>query len=210
MNPSNSNLKITIGILAALGIIAAGAFYFYQREGGGGDTLLKLDNQTNVIDQKNTKVTLKTNYGDIEIELFPDKAPLTVANFIKLSQEKFYDGTKFHRVIPDFMIQGGDPLSREANWSLHGTGGPGYTFADEPNDVALVRGVLAMANAGPNTNGSQFFIITAEATPWLQGKHTGFGRVTSGMEVVDVINKVERNQNDHPLKDVVIKEVVLR
>ena len=158
---------------------------------------------------KTTAVVLKTNLGDITLELFDDQAPKTVANFVKLAKQGFYNGTLFHRVIPNFMIQGGDPLTRQfpTNWSLHGTGGPGYTFADEPNNVKLVRGVLAMANSGPNTNGSQFFIITAPAPDWLQGKHTAFGKVIAGMEVVDKIEAVKTNENDHPLEDVKILSV---
>ena len=122
--------------------------------------------------------TLHTNHGAIEIELFDDDAPKTVENFLKLAGDGFYDGVIFHRVIPDFMIQGGDPTGT-------GTGGPGYQFEDEFNDHPVVRGALAMANAGPNTNGSQFFIVTADASPWLDGKHTVFGQVTGGMDVVD-------------------------
>src|SRR6201984_2256286 len=121
--------------------------------------------------------TLHTNQGPIELVLFAGDAPKTVENFRKLASEGFYDGVIFHRVIPDFMIQGGDPTGT-------GTGGPGYTFEDEFNDHKVARGALAMANAGPNTNGSQFFIVTAEATPWLDGKHTVFGSVTDGMDVV--------------------------
>src|ERR671934_166189 len=117
-----------------------------------------------------TNATLHTNHGAIAVELFDDEAPKTVGNFRKLAGEGFYDGVTFHRVIPDFMIQGGDPTGT-------GTGGPGYTFEDEINEHQVVRGALAMANAGPNTNGSQFFVVTAEAAPWLDGKHTVFGLV---------------------------------
>jgi peptidyl-prolyl cis-trans isomerase B (cyclophilin B) len=145
---------------------------------------------------------LHTSEGAIALELFPDDAPKTVANFEKLSREGFYDGVTFHRVIPDFMIQGGDPTGT-------GTGGPGYEFEDEFNDHRVVRGALAMANAGPNTNGSQFFIVTAEAAPWLDGKHTVFGRVTSGMDVVDRISEVETDANDRPRKPVTIERVEL-
>ncbi|TML53734.1 MAG: peptidylprolyl isomerase, partial [Actinobacteria bacterium] len=130
-----------------------------------------------------TNATLHTNHGQIEIELFDEDAPRTVENFLKLARDGFYDDVIFHRVIPDFMIQGGDPTGT-------GTGGPGYTFEDEFNDHKVARGALAMANAGPNTNGSQFFVVTAEATPWLDGKHTVFGRVTNGMGVVDEISSV--------------------
>src|SRR6058998_1994367 len=131
-----------------------------------------------------SKATMHTNHGGIELELFDDDAPKTVENFRKLAGEGFYDGVIFHRVIPDFMIQSGDPTGT-------GSGGPGYQFEDEPNQHAVARGALAMANAGPNTNGSQFFIVAAEACPWLDGKHTIFGRVTGGMDVVDSIERVD-------------------
>jgi cyclophilin family peptidyl-prolyl cis-trans isomerase len=147
-----------------------------------------------------TTATLHTNHGAIEVELFDDDAPQTVANFLKLAREGFYDGVVFHRVIPDFMIQGGDPTGT-------GTGGPGYQFDDEPNEHRVERGALAMANAGPNTNGSQFFVVTADAAPWLDGKHTVFGRVTSGMDVADAISDVERDARDRPREDVVIERV---
>lgn len=152
---------------------------------------------------------IKTNFGDIKVKLYKDDSPKTVANFYRLSLIKFYDGVKFHRVIKDFMIQGGDPNSKDADWSKHGTGGPGYKFDDEINTHPLIAGSLAMANAGPNTNGSQFFIVTAEATPWLDGKHTNFGEVVEGMDVVKKIEAVEVNQNDHPLKDVTINSIEL-
>jgi cyclophilin family peptidyl-prolyl cis-trans isomerase len=146
--------------------------------------------------------TLHTNYGQIELELYDEDAPKTVANFVKLAGEGFYDGVVFHRVIPDFMIQGGDPTGT-------GTGGPGYTFEDEINPHPVARGALAMANAGPDTNGSQFFIVTAEACPWLDGKHTVFGRVSGGMEAVDEISGVELGPGDKPRDDVVIERVEL-
>jgi peptidyl-prolyl cis-trans isomerase B (cyclophilin B) len=147
-----------------------------------------------------TNATMQTNQGTIEIELFGADAPKTVENFVKLSRDGFYDGVVFHRVIPDFMIQGGDPTGT-------GSGGPGYQFEDEFNDRRVERGALAMANAGPNTNGSQFFIVTADACPWLDGKHTVFGRVTSGMEVVDSISKLDRDARDRPRDDVTIESV---
>src|SRR5215210_3406171 len=146
--------------------------------------------------------TLHTNHGPIEIELFDDEAPKTVENFLKLARDGFYDGVVFHRIIPDFMIQGGDPTGT-------GMGGPGYSFEDEFNDHKVERGALAMANAGPNTNGSQFFIVTAEATPWLDGKHTVFGRVTSGMEAVDSIEQTPTDGQDKPVEPVVIERVEL-
>ncbi len=138
-----------------------------------------------------SRATIDTSLGPIEVELFPDDAPKTVENFAGLAAKGFYDGLTFHRVIPDFMIQGGDPKG-------DGTGGPGYQFEDEPNGHSVVRGVLAMANAGPDTNGSQFFIVTADDAFWLNGKHTVFGRVTSGMDVVDRISEVDRDRNDRP------------
>jgi cyclophilin family peptidyl-prolyl cis-trans isomerase len=145
---------------------------------------------------------LHTNNGDITIELFDEDAPKTVENFTKLAADKFYDGVIFHRVIKDFMIQGGDPTGT-------GRGGPGYTFEDEFNDHKIVRGALAMANAGPNTNGSQFFIVTTDAAPWLDGKHTVFGQVVDGMDVVDKIEAGDTDRNDRPAQDVVIERVDL-
>ena len=149
--------------------------------------------------------------GDITLELFPVDAPKTVENFITLSQKGFYDGTKFHRVIKDFMIQGGDPNSKDDDWSNDGTGGPGYTFPDEINEHKVVRGALAMANAGPNTNGSQFFIVTVESAPWLDGLHTVFGRVIEGMDTVTKIENLETTGDlaNHPIDDAVIKSVVI-
>ena len=134
---------------------------------------------------------IETTAGDIHLELWPDKAPQTVGNFVGLARQGFYDGTIFHRVIHDFMIQGGCPKGT-------GTGGPGYNFKDEINDEQLVSGVLAMANAGPNTNGSQFFIVTAPATPWLDGAHTGFGRVAGGQAVVDALGTTPTGPGDRP------------
>jgi cyclophilin family peptidyl-prolyl cis-trans isomerase len=145
---------------------------------------------------------MHTNRGPIELELYPDDAPKTVENFLKLAKDGFYDGVVFHRVIPDFMIQGGDPTGT-------GSGGPGYQFEDEFNDHKVERGALAMANAGPNTNGSQFFIVTAGATPWLDGKHTVFGKVTAGMELVDEISNVDRDGRDKPKADVTIERIEL-
>jgi cyclophilin family peptidyl-prolyl cis-trans isomerase len=143
---------------------------------------------------------IRTNHGPIQLELYPDDAPKTVNNFVKLAGDGFYDRVIFHRVIPDFMIQGGDPTGT-------GSGGPGYTFEDEFNDHKVERGALAMANAGPNTNGSQFFIVTTESAPWLDGKHTVFGKVTEGMEVVDEISGLPRDARDKPHDDVIIEGV---
>src|SRR2546422_8049530 len=145
---------------------------------------------------------IKTNHGLIHLELYPDDAPTTVNNFLKLARDGFYDRVIFHRVIPDFMIQGGDPTGT-------GSGGPGYQFEDEFNQHKVIRGALAMANAGPNTNGSQFFIVTADATPWLDGKHTVFGRVTSGMDAVDSIEGTDTDAADKPSADVVIERITL-
>jgi cyclophilin family peptidyl-prolyl cis-trans isomerase len=139
-----------------------------------------------------SRATLHTSAGPIEVELFDDDAPKTVSNFRKLAGEGFYEGLVFHRVIKDFMIQGGCPQGT-------GTGGPGYTFEDEINDHKLVRGALAMANAGPDTNGSQFFIVTARECPWLDGKHTVFGEVVAGMEGVDAIDATATDASDRPL-----------
>src|SRR3954453_7433346 len=143
---------------------------------------------------------LHTNHGDIEITLFEEDAPKTVENFVKLAGDGFYDGVIFHRVIKDFMIQGGDPDGT-------GTGGPGYSFEDEINDHKIVRGALAMANAGPNTNGSQFFIVTTDAAPWLDGKHTVFGAVTGSMDAVDSIEGAATGAGDRPKEDARIESV---
>ena len=149
-----------------------------------------------------SEATLHTNAGPIKVEFFDDDAPKTVENFRKLAADGFYDGLGFHRVITDFMIQGGCPEGT-------GTGGPGYTFDDEFNDHKVVRGALAMANSGPNTNGSQFFIVTTEAASWLDGKHTVFGQVTSGMDAVDKIEGSPTGPGDRPSEDAVIERVEL-
>lgn len=156
-----------------------------------------------------TQAVMKTTKGDISLTFFDQDAPNTVKNFLKLAQSGFYDGILFHRVIPDFMIQSGDPLTKTQpqTWAVHGTGGPGYEFADEFNAHKVVRGALAMANSGPDTNGSQFFIVTAEATPWLDGKHTVFGEVTAGMDVADAISQVQTDANNHPLEDIKIVSI---
>jgi peptidyl-prolyl cis-trans isomerase B (cyclophilin B) len=149
-----------------------------------------------------SEAALRTNAGPVTVELFDEDAPKTVENFRKLAAEGFYDGLIFHRVIPDFMIQGGCPEGT-------GTGGPGYTFEDEINDHKVVRGALAMANAGPNTNGSQFFIVTAEEAPWLDGKHTVFGRVSDGMDSVSAIESTPTDAGDRPTEDRVIERIEL-
>jgi len=149
-----------------------------------------------------SQATLQTSAGPISVALHDDDAPKTVENFRKLAADGFYDGLVFHRVIADFMIQGGCPEGT-------GRGGPGYTFEDEINDNKIERGALAMANAGPNTNGSQFFIVTTEAAPWLDGKHTVFGRVADGMDTVDAIESTQTDGSDRPLEPQVIERVEL-
>jgi cyclophilin family peptidyl-prolyl cis-trans isomerase len=149
-----------------------------------------------------SQATLNTNRGPIVVEFHDEDAPKTVENFRKLAGDGFYDGLAFHRVIPDFMIQGGCPEGT-------GRGGPGYTFEDEFNDHKIVRGALAMANAGPNTNGSQFFIVTTESAPWLDGKHTVFGAVVEGMDVVDEIEGTKTGSGDKPVEPQTIERVEL-
>jgi len=149
-----------------------------------------------------SEATMHTSAGAVTVELFDEDAPRTVENFRKLAADGFYDGLVFHRVISDFMIQGGCPEGT-------GRGGPGYTFEDEINEHKVTRGALAMANAGPDTNGSQFFIVTAEAAPWLDGKHTVFGRVTAGMDAVEEIDAVPTDSSDRPVEPQVIERVEL-
>src|SRR3954453_1249081 len=149
-----------------------------------------------------TTAVLHTNHGDITVELFDEDAPKTVENFTKLASDNFYEGVIFHRVIKDFMVQGGDPTGT-------GSGGPGYTFEDEPNQHRVVRGALAMANAGPDTNGSQFFIVTTQEAPWLDGKHTVFGQVEEGMEVVDKVPSPPTALGDPPVEAELIERVEL-
>jgi cyclophilin family peptidyl-prolyl cis-trans isomerase len=149
-----------------------------------------------------SQAKMNTNAGTVTIELFDEDAPKTVENFRKLAGDGFYDGLTFHRVIKDFMIQGGCPEGT-------GTGGPGYTFEDEFNDNKVERGALAMANAGPDTNGSQFFIVTTEAAPWLDGKHTVFGKVSDGMDTVDAIENTQTGPGDRPSEPQVIESIEL-
>ncbi len=153
-------------------------------------------------DGSDYQAELTTSMGVIKIDLFEKDAPKTVNNFVSLAKDGFYDGLIFHRVITDFMIQGGDPMGL-------GMGGPGYKFEDEFNAQKLVKGSLAMANSGPNTNGSQFFIVTAAETPWLDGKHTNFGMVTEGLDIVEAISKVAKDSSDKPTTPVVIEKVVI-
>ncbi len=173
------------------------------------DQILEPKNQPNLLGDY-SKAIFKTNLGDITVEFYNDDSPVTVNNFLYLASKGFYNGTLFHRVIKDFMIQGGDPLSKTADTSRHGTGGPEYRFQDEFNSHPLVEGSLAMANAGPGTNGSQFFIVTAQSTPWLDGKHTNFGKVIDGMDIVKQIEAVQTGVADHPIIDIMINEIILQ
>jgi len=181
------------------------------------ETVQEVKNTSSMNNEKQEDLTaeyqyaiLKTSKGDIKVKFYGTDSPKTVNNFMSLAKEGFYNGVKFHRVIKDFMIQSGDPLSKDnamkARW---GTGGPGYAFADEFNAHKLVRGSLAMANSGPNTNGSQFFIVTLDATPWLDGKHTNFGEVVEGMNVVDAIEASQTEGPDRPVVDIEIKSIEL-
>lgn len=174
-------------------------------------TITPMTTPSNIIPiAEKVNITLKTSMGDIGLELDGTAAPVTVGNFVGLAKKGFYNGTTFHRVIPDFMIQSGDPNSKDQTKRYtHGTGDPGYKFDDEINGNKIVRGAIAMANAGPNTNGSQFFIVTASATPYLDGKHTYFGKVTSGMDVVDKISLVQRDENDNPITPVTINQIIV-
>jgi peptidyl-prolyl cis-trans isomerase B (cyclophilin B) len=199
LNPTAIFYVVIIVIITLLIGLASGS------NNKGQVKIIKINKLNNIM------ITLETSLGNIDLELYPDAAPKTVENFIKLAKDGFYENTKFHRVIKGFMIQGGDPYTKGQDTSVYGTGGPGYKFADEANDLPMTRGMLAMANSGPNTNGSQFFITTA-AAPWLQGVHTIFGKVISGMEVVDKIEAVKTTGDPYnrPLTPVVINKVVVK
>lgn len=211
MNWNNSSHRLAL--IAAVLIVAAGVWWYGVREkpAPAADAVgTKAPVAVETAMQENHTIRLETSHGDIELLLFPDKAPKTVENFEKLARSGFYDGTKFHRVIKGFMIQGGDPLTKDdAQAARFGTGGPGYQFDDEINALKVVRGALAMANSGPNTNGSQFFIVTAQAAPWLDGKHTVFGKVVKGMETIDTIEAVETGERDVPNTPVIVKQVIV-
>ncbi|QQG53056.1 MAG: peptidylprolyl isomerase [Candidatus Falkowbacteria bacterium] len=157
-----------------------------------------------------SQAVIKTSLGNITVKFYSADSPITVNNFMNLAQKGFYNETKFHRVIKDFMIQGGDPNSKNPDTSMYGTGGPGYKFADEFNSHKLVAGSLAMANSGADTNGSQFFIVTADETPWLDGKHVNFGEVVSGMDVVKKIEALETGERDIPTEAVIINSIELK
>lgn len=166
------------------------------------------NNEIENTNMENQIIVFKTNQGDIKLEIFADKAPNTANNFITLVKEGFYNGTRFHRVIKDFMIQGGDPLTKDESQKMYwGTGGPGYKFEDEFGEgLSNVSGTISMANSGPNTNGSQFFINTADNT-FLDGKHAVFGKVIEGMEIVTKIEETETDSGDRPLNDMIIESV---
>ena len=231
MNLSNPSHRLALTVAC---VIIIGGFYFFydnkSKTGTSGEVSPSVENLPQTGAEKaapvektpmpltskkapvSHTVILKTSQGDIELALTPDKAPKTVENFEKLATAGFYDNTKFHRVIKGFMIQGGDPFSKDdSQMGRWGTGGPGYQFADEINSQKLMRGTLAMANAGPNTNGSQFFIVTAPATPWLDGHHTVFGKVVKGMDVVDRIENTPTTQpGDVPKTAVVVESIILK
>ena len=177
---------------------------------GSKNNEVKIIKNNNIINMKTQVVTIETSLGNIELELYSDKAPKTVENFVKLANQGLYENTKFHRVIKGFMIQGGDPYTKGQDTSVYGTGGPGYKFEDESNDLPMVAGMLAMANSGPDTNGSQFFIITAPETPWLVGKHTVFGKVISGTDVVTKIENTRTGANDLPVTPVIVTKVIVK
>lgn len=206
--------KMIIPVVLAL-ILVGGGFWFFTSDREIVEKGENIEGETPIVNETNNEgeimnVVLNTNKGAITIEFFGEDAPKTVENFVKLAGDGFYDGTRFHRVIKDFMIQGGDPLSKdEASRGSWGTGGPGYTFEDEIHaNNRNVTGTISMANAGPNTNGSQFFINAADNT-FLDTKHTVFGKVIAGFDVVTAIENTSVNEGDQPLEDVVIESVTL-
>jgi len=196
--------KIFIVIILIILIVLIGYFFFRDKE-------TRQEEKEEVIESAEVMIaTIKTNKGDIKIELFSEDAPKTVENFVKLAKEGFYDGTRFHRVINDFMVQGGDPLSKNINLKPKwGTGGPGYTFEDEihKNNHNL-PGTIAMANAGPDTNGSQFFINTVN-NDYLDSKHTVFGKVVEGISVVLAIQNMDTNSFDQPVEDIIVETITI-
>jgi len=209
-------------IIAGVLLAVAVAVFFLLNAGRGNEPqnnleTLEADPSENIMQEQleeeavtfeaNRTVVLKTNHGDITVELFLTQAPITAGNFLRLAERGFYDGVKFHRVISGFMIQGGDPLTRNGNRNLYGTGGPGFTIPDEfiPG-LSNVTGTISMANAGPNTGGSQFFINTVN-NPGLDGRHAVFGRVVAGMDAVRAIERVRVSERDIPVEPVVIQSV---
>jgi peptidylprolyl isomerase len=198
---------LIVGIIIVLGV------WFFTKSGNKEEKIINSTNQeqiTKEMTKETTSATLNTNKGNITIEFFNAQAPNTVANFVKLAESGFYDGVKFHRVIKGFMIQGGDPLTKDdSKINSWGTGGPGYSFADElGNDNKNDVGTIAMANSGPNTNGSQFFINVA-SNNFLDTKHTVFGKVTSGMEIVKIIENTPTGEVDRPIAPVIINSITL-
>ncbi len=199
-----------ISIVIVVAVIILGGFLLKGDTGKKEGKIINSEVKEEVT-KKMTSATLHTNQGDIEIEFLEKQAPNTVANFTKLAKEGFYNGVKFHRVIKGFMIQGGDPLTKDdSKMAMWGTGGPGYSFADEisstnKNDI----GTISMANAGANTNGSQFFINVGNNN-FLDGKHTVFGKVTSGMDVVKKIENTPTLAGDRPKTPVIIENITLK
>jgi cyclophilin family peptidyl-prolyl cis-trans isomerase len=203
------NLNIVISILVL--ILFFGLIFFAVNKNESNKTQDNIDiNNLIEFNENNMKATIQTNKGNIVLELYAEQTPKTSGNFAKLAQEGFYDGTKFHRVIEGFMIQGGDPQTKDDSLQMMwGTGGPGYQFEDEIVDgLSNVTGTISMANAGPNTNGSQFFINVADNT-FLDGRHAVFGRVLEGMDIVLAISQVERNERDVPVDPVVLEKVIV-
>lgn len=201
-------MPLTIALV--LVAVALGVWWYFANGAEDSKQVMEQKNE-DAVARSWSGAMFKTNYGSIVISFLTDKAPKTVANFVKLVEEGFYDGTAFHRVIYDFMIQGGDPLSKdETKKAYWGTGGPGYQFADEINDEKFVRGVVAMANSGPNTNGSQFFVVTGKETPWLLGKHTIFAKVTGGLETALAISRADVDSRDIPVHPVILEKVTLQ
>ncbi|MFH1978932.1 MAG: peptidylprolyl isomerase [Patescibacteria group bacterium] len=212
MKNQGNTLLILIFIIV-LAVVGMGIYFLLSTNDTEPEPMGEQNPMTNIdlnLPAGKTYAVMATNQGIIALELFETDAPKTVENFIKLSEDGFYNGTLFHRVIKDFMIQGGDPNSKNDDWSTHGTGGPGYTFEDEFNENKIVKGALAMANSGPNTNGSQFFIVTAESAPWLDGKHTVFGKVVEGMDTVLKIENTATGANDHPVDNMIIESIQIQ
>jgi len=194
-----------ISIVAIIFIMAVGFFYF-----DGSNQSQEVAQSQDVGDSKQIQAIIETNFGNIVIEFFPDKAPRHVENFIKLANDGYYDGTTFHRVIPGFMIQGGDPNTKSDDRSTHGQGGPGYTINAEFNDISHVRGIVSMARTNdPNSAGSQFFIIVSDSI-FLDNQYTVFGRVVEGIDVADKIVNVPRDNLDNPNDRVVVKRISIR
>lgn len=203
----NTNYKSDLGA-ASQELINVNQTNINNNQTNINNNMRTLDNQLDLA-QEYSQAIIKTSLGDITVEFYSEESPQTVNNFLNLAKDGFYNNTKFHRVIKDFMIQGGDPNSKGDDIMTYGTGGPGYKFKDEINSYKLVEGSLAMANSGPNTNGSQFFIVTTESTPWLDGMHTNFGKVISGMEVVRQIESTETGARDIPVEPVIINSIEL-